>query len=145
MNDKVNISAVRRCACANIRRADRVMTQFYDEALSSSGLYTTQFTLLATIGEAAPVAVNRLAEIMVMDRTTLTRNLGPLTKQQLVRIETGEDRRVRLITLTPEGEEALRRAWPLWREAQSHVEHTMGQERFDDLLTQLSAVMASTG
>jgi DNA-binding MarR family transcriptional regulator len=139
----MDTSAVRRCACANIRRADRVITQFYDEALSSSGLYTTQFTLLATIGEAAPVTVNQLAEIMVMDRTTLTRNLGPLTKQHLVRIETGRDRRVRLITLTPAGEEALKRAFPLWQDAQYQIERAMGHEHFDGLLTQLATVMAS--
>jgi DNA-binding MarR family transcriptional regulator len=78
--------------------------------------------------------VNQLAEIMVMDRTTLTRNLGPLTKQHLVRIETGQDRRVRLITLTPAGEEALKRAFPLWQAAQYQIERAMGYEHFDGLL-----------
>jgi DNA-binding MarR family transcriptional regulator len=58
--------------------------------LAESGLHITQFTLLATLAEVAPVTVNQLAEIMVMDRTTLTRNLGPLTTQQLVRIETAQ-------------------------------------------------------
>src|SRR5260370_25568033 len=108
MSDQIAINEVRRCACATIRRTDRVLTQFYDEILAPSGLYVTQFTTLATLAEAAPITINRLAEILVMDRTTLTRNLELLTKQQLVRIDEGQDRRTRLEFLTQEGEQALR-------------------------------------
>lgn len=143
MSDQIDLSEVRRCACATIRRTDRVLTQFYDEILAPSGLYVTQFTLLAALTEAAPVTINRLAEILVMDRTTLTRNLEVLAKQHLVRIEEGQDRRTRLVLLTQEGEEALRRAWPLWQEAQARIERTLGRERFEDLLTELSAVLAA--
>ena len=139
-----DMAAVRQCACANIRRTDRAITQFYDEALAPSGLLITQFTLLATLAQTAPIMINRLAEIMVMDRTTLTRNLRPLTKQGLVRIEEGEDRRTHLVLLTREGEQALLRALPLWKEAQSRIVRALGQEHFDHLLTDLSAVLAST-
>src|SRR6266581_6598410 len=90
MSDQLITSEVRRCACATIRRTDRVLTQFYDEILAPSGLYITQFTLLATLSQAAPVTINRLAEIMDMDRTTLSRNLEVLVKQHMVRIEEGE-------------------------------------------------------
>ena len=140
MNDQINISEVQRCACATVRRTDRVLTQFYDEILAPSGLYITQFTLLATLSQAAPVTINRLAEIMDMDRTTLSRNLEVLAKQHMVRIEEGEDRRTRQVHLTQEGEQALRRALPLWQEAQARIEHALGRERFDGLLTELSAV-----
>ena len=140
MSDQINISEVLRCACATVRRTDRVLTQFYDEILAPSGLYITQFTLLATLSQAAPVTINRLAEIMDMDRTTLSRNLEVLVKQHMVRIEEGEDRRMRQVHLTQEGEQALRRALPLWQEAQARIEHALGRERFDGLLTELSAV-----
>jgi DNA-binding MarR family transcriptional regulator len=143
MSDQIAINEVRRCACATIRRTDRVLTQFYDEILAPSGLYITQFTLLATLSQAAPVTIKRLAGILVMDRTTLTRNLEVLAKQHLVRIEEGEDRRTRLVHLTQEGEQALRRAWPLWKEAQARIEHSLGRERFEGLLTDLSAVVAA--
>jgi len=106
MSDQIETSEVRRCACAAIRRTDRALTQFYNEVLAPSGLYITQFTLLATITEAAPVTINRLAKILVMDRTTLTRNLEVLAKQHLVRIEEGQDRRMRMVFLTQEGEQA---------------------------------------
>ena len=120
------------------------ITQFYDLALAPSGLLITQFTLLATLAQTTPIMINRLAEIMVMDRTTLTRNLRPLTIQGLVWIEEGEDRRTHLVLLTRAGEQAMLRAFPLWKEAQSRIVRALGQERFDHLLTDLSAVLAST-
>ena len=141
MSDQFTTNEARRCACATIRRTDRVLTQFYDEILAPSGLYVTQFTTLATLSQAEPVTINRLAEILVMDRTTLTRNLEVLAKQHLVRIEEGEDRRTRLVHLSQEGEQALTRAWPLWQEAQARIEHALGRERFEGLLTDLSAVI----
>jgi DNA-binding MarR family transcriptional regulator len=144
MSDQFTTTEARRCACATIRRTDRVLTQFYDEILAPSGLYVTQFTTLATLAEAAPITINRLAQLLVMDRTTLTRNLELLTKQHLVRIEEGQDRRMRLVFLTQEGEEALRRAWPLWQEAQARIERALGRERFEGLLTDLSAVITVT-
>lgn len=140
MSDQLTTGEARRCACATIRRTDRILTQFYDEILAPSGLYITQFTTLATLAEAAPVTINRLAEIMGMDRTTLSRNLELLAKQHLVRLEEGQDRRMRLVLLTQEGEQALRRAWPLWQEAQARIERALGRERFEGLLTDLSAV-----
>ncbi|HEX6553251.1 MAG TPA: MarR family winged helix-turn-helix transcriptional regulator [Ktedonobacteraceae bacterium] len=143
MSDQINLSEVRRCACATVRRTDRVLNQFYDEILAPSGLYITQFTLLATLSQAAPATINRLAEILDMDRTTLSRNLEVLAKQHMVRIEEGEDRRTRQVHLTQEGEQALRRALPLWQEAQARIEHALGRERFDGLLTELSAVRAA--
>jgi len=143
MSKQIVTSEVRRCACATLRRTDRVLTQFYDEILAPSGLYITQFTLLATLSQAAPVTINRLAEIMDMDRTTLSRNLEVLAKQHMVRIEEGEDRRTRQVHLTQEGEQALRRALPLWQEAQARIEHALGHERFEGLLTNLSALLAA--
>ncbi len=143
MSDQFTTSEARRCACASIRRTDRVLTQFYEEILAPSGLYITQFTTLATLAEAAPISINHLAELLVMDRTTLTRNLELLTKQHLVHIEEGQDRRIRLVLLTQEGEQALRRAWPLWQEAQARIERALGRERFEGLLTDLSALIAT--
>ncbi len=136
-------SAAQRCVCANIRRTDRVITQFYDEMLAPIRLNAPQFGLLAVLAEVAPVSINGLADVMAMDRTTLTRNLGLLSKKGLVRVEEGEDRRVRIVLVTTEGEQALQRAWPLWEEAQSRIEQALGRVRFDALLVELEAVRAS--
>lgn len=140
MNDLRDTSAALRCICFNVRRTDRVLTQFYDEVLAPSGLSAPQFGLLSTIAQVAPVTINHLAEMMNMDRTTLTRNLDLLVKQGLVQNEEGEDRRMRLVLLTEEGEQALERAWPLWEEAQARIERALGGERFDALLNELATV-----
>jgi DNA-binding MarR family transcriptional regulator len=144
MSDQIDTSAVRRCVGGNIRRTDRVVTQFYDEILAPSGLSAPQFGLLAILAQVAPITIHRLAEHMDIDRTTLTRNLKLLIKQNLVQSLEGEDRRMRRMLLTQEGEQALRRAWPLWQEAQARIECGLGRERFDALLTELSAVRALT-
>lgn len=145
MSNQRDTSAALRCICFNIRRTDRVLTQFYDEMLAPSGLSAPQFGLLATIVQVAPVTINHLAEIMNMDRTTLTRNLDLLVKQHLVQNEEGEDRRMRLVLLTEEGEQALKRAWPLWGQAQARIESALGRERFDALLNELATVRTLAG
>ncbi len=82
------------CACLNVRKAARAVTQLYDEVLQPSGLRATQFNLLVAIALAGEAPVTRLADALVMDRTTLTRNLKPLESQGLITIEAGTDRRV---------------------------------------------------
>ena len=143
MRDQLDAGAIRRCAGANIRRTDRIVTQFYDTMLAPSGLTSPQFGLLATLAEVTPITINRLAEILEMDPTTLTRNLSVLIKGHLVRREAGEDRRMRLVLPTQEGEQALRCAWPLWQEAQARIERALGGARFEALLAELTEVRAA--
>ena len=133
---------VRQCVCAALRRADRVITQTYDEILAPSGLHITQFTLLAGLAQAAPISINRFAELMGMDRTTLTRNLGPLSKQGWARVEVGEDHRMRVVTLTQEGKRVLAQALPLWQQAQSQVLDRLGPQHVEALLAELSTAAA---
>src|SRR5579871_4608327 len=101
------MSATQRCACANIRRTERVITQLYDELLAPSGLSAPQFGLLATLSGAAPVTINALARMLTMDRTTLTRNLALLAKTGLIQIDEGEDRRTRVVDVSEAGARAL--------------------------------------
>ena len=132
------------CACFNIRKAARVVTQLYDEALRSQDLRGTQFTLLVVVRNRGPVTVKQLAETTVTDRTTLTRNLRPLEKKRLIRIEAGKDRRERIVTLTDRGDRTLANALPLWDRAQAQITSGLGQERLRRLLADLSAVVAVT-
>lgn len=130
------------CACFNVRKTARVVTQLYDEALRPTGLRVTQFSLLMATKNLERVTVTRLAKMGVMDRTTLTRNLQPLEKQGLIRIESGEDRRERQVTLTPRGQQALAKAFPLWEKAQARVAEGFGQERLQQLYTELADLRA---
>lgn len=129
------------CCCGNLRKAVRAVTQFYDRALRPSGLRAGQLALLATGKGMGMITISRLAEHMVMDRTTLTRNLRPLEKQGLVRIAPGKDRREREIIVTRDGEELLGRAYPLWQGAQAQMAKRLGHQRLSRLLSDLSAMV----
>ena len=109
------------CACRNLRRSARAVTQLYDETLRPSGLRITQFTLLVAVAMREPVLITQLAATLVLDRTTLARDLKPLTERGLVEITAGEDRRTRLVRLTRQGREAIGRAYPLWQRAQAQI------------------------
>ena len=128
------------CTSFNLRKAARVVTQFYDEALKGSGLKSTQFSLLSMAATAGGAPISRLADEMAMDRTTLTRNLKPLADAGLIRIEAGDDRRVRRVVVTADGEHALSRAVPLWRRAQTRMIDRLGDEEWGAFLRQLQTV-----
>jgi DNA-binding MarR family transcriptional regulator len=124
----------RACACANLRKAARAVTQVFDEALAPSGLRATQFTLLVTNRLTGESTINDLAEKMAMDRTTLSRNLKPLVRSGLLEVRPGEDSRTRLVRVTPAGERSLEEAYPLWQQAQRETVGALGEERYDALL-----------
>jgi DNA-binding MarR family transcriptional regulator len=115
---EVDFIACRQCLCTAARRRSRELTRAYEKAMRGSGVRGTQFTLLATLIQTGPLPTTRLAGFLGLERTTLTRNLRPLVRDGLVRIEEGQDRRVRKAAITPVGEEGARRAFPFWRKAQ---------------------------
>ncbi len=116
--DKVDFTPTRQCVCTAARRRSRELTRAFEKAMRGSGLRGTQFTLLATLVQTGPIPTTRLADFQGLERTTLTRNLALLVQGGFVRIDEGEDRRVRKVAITPAGEEAARRAYPFWKKAQ---------------------------
>src|SRR5690606_329151 len=106
-----------------------------------AGLQKTQFTLLVMVAILNQSTVSDLAEMLVMDQTTVTRGLDLLKKQGLVESVPGEDRRTRLVTLTAQGEEMLEKAMPLWEQAQAKMLGELGPEKSETLLALLSEVV----
>jgi DNA-binding MarR family transcriptional regulator len=129
------------CVCAQVRRISRKLSSFYDTVLSPEGLTITQYSLLANITRAGQLSHTTLAEKVGMDRTTLTRNLRPLTKAKWVAAATGEDRRQHLLQLTAAGKRKLVRSLPFWEKAQRQFLDQLGSES----LQQLRAVLVSAG
>jgi DNA-binding MarR family transcriptional regulator len=133
------------CACFNVRKAARVMTQVYDDVLRPSGLRTTQLTLLMLLRGHGSMSIGGLAEAATADRTTLTRNIAVLEERELVRIRPGEDARVRVVELTEDGDRAIDAALPLWEKAQALITGRLGRGGLERLLGELSgAVHAAT-
>ncbi|BAZ09499.1 MarR family transcriptional regulator [Calothrix sp. NIES-4071] len=126
------------CTCFSLRKAARVVTQLFDEQMAPSGLLVTQFSILGVIATMKESTMNQLAQYLVMDRTTLTRNLKPLERSGLIQINPGKDKRTRLISLTSEGVEALQKALPLWEQAQASMVSQLGKERWESLMSHLS-------
>lgn len=139
---KANLAEVSQvpatCMGMHVRRASRIVTQVYDSALHPVGLGVNQFTLLAAIHLMESATITHLAQELFTDQTTLTRNLKLLEKRGLVVIHPGEDRRVKLASLTAEGKAILAQAVPLWEQAQASVREHMGQQQWQTLLSLLS-------
>src|ERR1700686_4902809 len=93
------------CNCFAVRAAARHVTQAYDQFLAPTGLRVTQFSILAKLKRRGPLTINALADDMVMDRTTLGRNILPLERDGLIKIvPTASDRRAKELRLTKAGE-----------------------------------------
>jgi DNA-binding MarR family transcriptional regulator len=105
------------------------VTQHYDARLAPAGLRVTQFSLLAHLQRAGPTTISALADLLDMDRTTLTRNLTPLARSGLVTVASGADARTREVDVTGAGRAAWQRARPLWRRAQDEINRALGAER----------------
>ncbi|MGI9378926.1 MAG: MarR family winged helix-turn-helix transcriptional regulator [Methyloligellaceae bacterium] len=133
----MDVISFENCTCFNLRKAARVVTQVYDEALKPAGLRATQFSLLAMISGMGPITITQLSKQMVMDRTTLTRNLKPLISLDYVRMAVGEDRRQRSVELTPEGHNCLEKATSLWADVQKDVAASLGSKKWNDLMKSL--------
>src|SRR5215475_10189148 len=99
------------CTCLAVRQAARHVTQFYDQYLAPSGLRTTQFSILAKLKRLGPLTINALAAGLVMDRTTLGRNILPLQRDGLIAVVKGStDRRSKELRMTEAGAACLRTA-----------------------------------
>ena len=132
------------CNCLAVRQAARHITQFYDQLLAPSGVRTTQFSILAKLRRLGPMTINALAAEMVMDRTTLGRNILPLERDGLVAVEQGSrDRRSKELRLTKAGEARFRAGMKGWLEAQRQFEKAFGADRTADMRALLHAAAAT--
>src|SRR5262245_5490566 len=132
------------CNFFAVRSAARHVGQFYDQFLAPIGLRTTQFSILSRLKRMGPLTINILAKDMVMDRTTLGRNILPLERDGLITIEpAANDRRAKELHLTKAGEMRLQAARKRWSEAQARFETIFGLKRTADLHALLRAVVAS--
>jgi len=139
-SQSVCLEIARDCAANNLRKTTRAVALLFEEQMRSTGLRGTQFTLLVALRLAGPVPLSKLAELLLMDRTTLSRNLKPVERKSLVQSMPGRDQRTRLLTLTDQGEAVLADAERQWRKAQEAVVDRFGEERFRRLLEELAAL-----
>lgn len=111
------------CLCLAAQRAARTLARRFDDALRPAGLTSGQFSLLMSLNRPQPPSIGAVADLLAMDRTTLTANLKPLEKRGLVQVMVDpDDRRARRVSLTAPGRTALRSALPIWRRTHKEID-----------------------
>jgi DNA-binding MarR family transcriptional regulator len=125
----------------HVQRAARALARRFDEALREVGLTNQQFSLLMSLNRPEPPGMGPVAELLAIDRTTLTAALKPLERRGLLKIEVdAEDRRGRLLRLTAQGKKLLVQATPIWERTHAEVEAMLGEGEPDRLRRDLRAL-----
>jgi DNA-binding MarR family transcriptional regulator len=113
----------------------------FDEALRPIGLTNGQFSLMMALNRPAPPRIGPVAELLAMDRTTLTAALKPLERRGLVKVMADpEDRRGRLMKLTRAGRDLLAKAVPIWRETHTKLDELLPGRDAERLRSDLRAL-----
>ena len=128
---------VTACLCAQTRRAARAFTRYYDERLKATGLRSTQVMLLVQIDAAGPKTLSTLADDLLMDRTTLSRNIKPLAVRGWLTMRPGRDKREIIVATTELGRAKLHSAYPHWKGAQSRLVAALGRKQTQAFLAAL--------
>jgi DNA-binding MarR family transcriptional regulator len=124
-----------------VQRAARALARRFDEAFRPFDLTNGQFSLLMSLNRLEPPSMGPVADLLAMDRTTLTAALKPLERRGLVRIAMDQkDRRSRILILTAKGRDLVARAVPIWERTHAEVESQLGDKGPDDLRAGLMAV-----
>jgi len=114
------------CLCLHLQRAARVVARRFDDVFRPLGITQGQFSLLMSLNRPEPPSIGSVADLLAMDRTTLTANLKPLERRGLVRIKVDEaDRRARRLALTAEGRALLAEATPIWKRTHAALERQL--------------------
>lgn len=126
------------CLCLHVRRAARTIARRFDDAFRPLDLTSGQYSLLMSLNRPYPPHMKDVADLLAMDRTTLTANLKPLERRGLVEITPDpKDKRGRLLTLTTDGMALLARAFPIWKKTQGDLEGLVADSNADQLLADL--------
>ncbi|KEO57733.1 MarR family winged helix-turn-helix transcriptional regulator [Thalassospira permensis] len=141
-NDKVPFSSTLMvrdsCLCLHVRRAARTIARRFDDAFRPLDLTSGQYSLLMSLNRPHPPHMQDVADLLAMDRTTLTANLKPLERRGLVAIDIDpKDKRSRLLTLTDQGMALLVKAFPIWQKTQKELNALVANSDSRHLLTDL--------
>ncbi|MFT5709720.1 MAG: DNA-binding MarR family transcriptional regulator [Halioglobus sp.] len=131
-----------RCVNFSIRKANRVLNQIYDSQLAKCGLKAGQYSILRALNELKESSNRDLQDILVIDQTTLTRGLKPLIRDGYIRSRAGEDQRLKVLSLSPQGKGLYKEATKHWRVAQKQVASRLGEVTLEQLFTLSDSVVA---
>jgi DNA-binding MarR family transcriptional regulator len=129
------------CLCLHLQRSARVVARRFDDALRPLDLTNGQFSLLMSLNRPEPARMREVANLLALDRTTLTANLKPLERRGLLKIAVDpEDKRSRLLTLSARGRALLSAAMPIWRQTHAELDRLLTDPDSDTLRAGLRAL-----
>ena len=129
------------CLCLHLQRAARAVARRFDRAFQPLALTSGQFSLMMALNRPQPASIGNVADLLAMDRTTLTANLKPLERRGLVEVTADPaDKRTRRLTLTAAGRELLAAALPVWRETHAAIEQAIAHSGAGRLRADLCAL-----
>lgn len=137
---QLDMTSIENCACFNVRRISRVITQFFDTEVRRHGIRPTQTPILGALQAKSGWGMAELSEWLAMERTTLLRNLRPLQRDGLVRAKGGGRGGHVELEITAKGRKALANTLPAWRSAQDRVVAILGTERWSAIIGDLEDV-----
>lgn len=137
MTKPLDLNSMENCVCFNLRRFSRAFSQFFIGELRQHGLLPTQTPILGFLAAKGEANMAEVSDWLLMDRTTLVRNLRPLERDGLVK-STGKGRGHKVsLALTPKGQQVLGKFLPDWQTAQRKIIRTLGKERWTEILQDL--------
>lgn len=131
----------RACVCTGLRRASRATSRLYESALAPLDLTATQFAILVAVQLRGPIPLSRLAQALVLDRTSLYRAVRPLARRGCLRVVPGRTQRERAATLAPKGRTLLAQALPVWERVQARLVRALGADTWATLAAALGQVV----
>lgn len=120
------------CASTALRKASRAISRAYDDALSPLSMTTSQFSILRALERSGDsgIPLSRLADAMVMERTSLYRALDPIAKTGWISIEGSGRGRPKVAVLTEAGKNALSLGEARWMSVQDRMLAAYGPKRW---------------
>ena len=140
MRKQLDMASVENCACFNVRRVSRIITQFFEAEVGQHGIRPTQSPILRALQAKDGWSMAELSDWLGMERTTLLRNLRPLQRDGLVRAKGGGHGGHVELKITEKGRALLAKLFPAWRSAQDKVVAILGKERWSAIISDLGEV-----
>lgn len=109
------------CIAMRLRQLNRMVTRLYDEALRPLGFTVNQLNILATVISRGPISPGQLAQMLGMEKSTVSRTIDRMCKHGWIDIGAGKDKRSQSLNATPQGRQLLVKAAPVWDELQANV------------------------
>jgi len=132
----------RVCVAGGVRKLNRMVSAIYDGALASSGVKTSQFSVLVAVANRKKARPAELTKLLQMDESTLSRNVERMRARGWLRLERRGDRRSHLIEVTDKGQALIRKSLPAWQRAQENVSQRLGADTVATLRAALNKLSA---